>query len=116
MRILRPGIFAAGILALGMAGCNSAPPSANVPAPTAYRVPGVTPQGFSMPQGEGCAADIARFEAILGNDLNAGHVSQSVFNQIKLELAPARTACAAGRDGEARTLVVASRKRHGYPF
>ena len=115
MSIDRAHLLLAGLAALLLAGCNSTPPSANVPSASAYRVAGVTPPGFSMPQGEGCAADIARFEAILGNDLNAGHVSQPVFNQIKLELAPARSACAAGRDGEARGLVVASRKRHGYP-
>lgn len=107
-------IMVSGLAALLLAGCNSAP-SGNVPGASAYRVPGVTPAGFVLPQGEGCAAEVARFEAILRNDLNSGHVAQSVYNRIKVELAPARSACAAGRDAEARGLVAASRKRHGYP-
>ncbi len=44
-----------------------------------------------------------------------GHVAQSVYNQIKREIAAAETTCAAGHDAEAKSMVVASQKRHGYP-
>ena len=44
-----------------------------------------------------------------------GHVATSVYNQIKAEIAAAERECAAGHDARARALIVASKKRHGYP-
>jgi len=44
-----------------------------------------------------------------------GHVAQSVYNQIKRETDAAQTVCAAGRDAEAKAMIAASEKRHGYP-
>ena len=43
-----------------------------------------------------------------------GHVVQSVYNQIKREMDAASTVCAAGRDAEAKSVVAASQRRHGY--
>jgi hypothetical protein len=44
-----------------------------------------------------------------------GHVVQSVYNQIKKEMASAESVCAAGRDAEAKAMIAASQRRHGYP-
>jgi hypothetical protein len=44
-----------------------------------------------------------------------GHVAQSVYDQIRGEIAAADKACASGADAQARALIVASRRRHGYP-
>ena len=103
--------------ALLVAGCNTtqtaAPPAAPA-AQTAAPSP-VTPAGFKLPEGAGCSGDVARYRAIQDNDLKTGHVNKSVYDQIQGEIAQAEAACAAGRDGEARGLISASRKRHGYP-
>jgi hypothetical protein len=44
-----------------------------------------------------------------------GHVVQSVYNRIKRETDAASKVCAAGRDAEAKSMVVASQRRQGYP-
>jgi hypothetical protein len=75
----------------------------------------VTPPGFQLPSGGACTNEIARYRAIQENDLAMGHVAQSVYNQIKNEIATAEKQCTAGHDAQARALIVASKKRHGYP-
>ena len=76
----------------------------------------VTPPGFELPAGGDCQAEIARYRAIQTNDLAMGHVAQSVYNQIKKEIAAAERECSAGHDASARAMIVASKKRHGYPI
>ena len=68
-----------------------------------------------MPAGEGCAAVIGRYDAVLKADWESGNVAERVYNQIQKELEPVRTACQAGRDAEARAMVTANKNRHGYP-
>ena len=109
-------------LVLVLAACNSAgpplqPAASSAPASSAYaNLPaGVSPPGFRLPEGTGCAGSVARYDALMDNDLNSGHVSQSVYTKIKGEIAQASSACQAGRDGEAVGLIRASRSRHGYP-
>lgn len=75
----------------------------------------VTPPGFELPKGGDCNAEIARYRAIQQNDLAMGHVAQSVYNQIKGEISAAEKVCAAGKDAQARSMIVASKRRHGYP-
>lgn len=119
MRIL-PALFALA-LPLAAAGCNSAgtpaPASSAAPPSSAYAgLPaGVSPPGFRLPSGSGCAVAVARWQAIQDNDLNSGHVSQSVYDQIGKEIAQANAACEAGKDAEAVAMIRASRTRHGYP-
>ena len=97
-----------------LAACNSSAldPQAAAPAPASIDV---TPQNFQMPSGEGCAGDIARYRAIQDNDLAMGHVAQSVYNQIKKEIAVAEQQCSEGHEAQARATILASRQRHGYP-
>lgn len=110
-------------LCFALAACNSAGPApgpiAAAPAPgaSAYaNLPaGVSPPGFRLPEGSGCSGAVARYQAMMDNDLNSGHVSQSVYDRIKVEIGQASAACQAGRDGEAEAMVRASRSRHGYP-
>lgn len=116
MTALRLAFVAAS--ALTLAACNAttqAPAPQSAVSSNAQRTSGVTPDGFRLPQGAGCAGEVARFQAIQDNDLATGHVSQSVYDRIKGEIAQADAACSAGRDAEARSLIAASRKRHGYP-
>jgi hypothetical protein len=108
-----PVLFAASAL-IALAGCNSSAPPPVASAPQ-QPVSGVTPTSFRLPGGAGCSGDVANWQAIQDNDLQTGHVTQSVYDQIKGEIAQAAAACSAGRDAEARAMVRASKMRHGYP-
>jgi len=103
-------------LPLALAACNAPreTPQAQAPAMGAP-APGVTPQGFRLPEGAGCAGEVARWRAIQDNDLATGHVSRAVYDRIQQDIAAAQAACAAGREAEASALVRASRARNGYP-
>jgi hypothetical protein len=102
------------LAALSLAACDAStpPPQAAAPAPATTDV---TPDDFKMPTAEGCAGDVARYRAIMDNDLSMGHVAKSVYNQIEKEIGEADSQCAAGHEAQARATIVASRKRHGYP-
>jgi hypothetical protein len=104
-------ILAAALSAALLAGCNASGPP---PAPPAPASTSVTPSNFSMPTGSGCAGDIARYRAVVDNDLTMGHVAQSVYNQIAKEIAAAQDACSAGKDAQAQAMIAASQQRHGY--
>jgi hypothetical protein len=120
-------IAALAIVAVLVAGCNSTPapnvaamqpasqPPMQSPLQQTGAAPGVTPTNFRLPEGTGCAGDVARWRAIQDNDLNTGHVSRSVYDRIKVDIDSAAAACAAGRSGEASAMVRASRLRNGYP-
>lgn len=122
-----PPFLAAVTLAVALpglvAGCNST--GASAPQPVASTAPpssayaglpaGVSPPGFTLPSGSGCSVAVARWQAIQDNDLNSGHVSQTVYDQIGKEIAQAGAACQAGRGAEAESLIRTSRTRHGYP-
>jgi hypothetical protein len=100
--------------ALVLAACSDTGPAPQAAAP-APATTDVTPDNFRMPSGEGCAGDVARYRAIMDNDLSMGHVVKSVYNQIEKEIAEADAQCSAGHEAQARATIVASRKRHGYP-
>ena len=102
------------LAALSLAACDASAPAPQAAAP-APATTDVTPDNFTMPSGEGCAGDVARYRAIMANDLSMGHVAKSVYNQIVKEIAEADSQCAAGHEAQARAMIVASRKRHGYP-
>ena len=110
---MKPALLAA-LAALTLAGCNSAgmAPAAPPPAPGSLVV---APSNFQMPQGTGCAADVARYRAVQDDDLAMGQIKRSVYDQIHGEIAAAAQACSEGHDEEARGMILASRKRHGYP-
>jgi hypothetical protein len=109
------------VLCATLSACNTSqapgPVASGPPAASAYaNLPaGVSPPGFRLPEGSGCAGSVARYSAIMDNDLNSGHTSQSVYDRIKSEIAQASTACSAGREAEAEGLIRASKARHGYP-
>jgi hypothetical protein len=106
-----PALMLAASFAL--AACNAPAPQASTPpAPGSVAV---TPPGFQLPEGADCSAKIARYRAVQDNDLSMGHVVQSVYHQIKRETDAASKVCAAGRDGDAKAIIAASERRHGYP-
>lgn len=111
MRFLPLAVPAVAVVFL--AGCNAPRQTGAVVDPV-----GPAQQGAAiaaMPAGSGCGAAIARYHSVMENDLKTGHVNQSVYNQIQGEISEAETACAAGQDGRALSLVRASKSRHGYP-
>jgi hypothetical protein len=100
------------ILALTLAAAS--PLRAQTPDPS-YATQAFTPQGFRLPEGQGCSADVARWQAIQDNDYRGGNIGLPVYRRIHQEIAQAAAACQAGHDAQASALVRASRARHGYP-
>ena len=97
---------------LALAGCNAPAPAPQSAAPGSLTV---TPENFKLPEGGGCAGDVARYRAITDNDLAMGHVAQSVYDAIEKEIGESERVCSSGREAEARAMILALRKRHGYP-
>lgn len=100
-------------LALLLAACTatSGPP----PAPTPSSAPpGVTPSTFVLPTGTGCAGEVARFQAVMDNDIATGHTTRSVYDRVSAEIAQARATCAAGSEGAAIAQINATKARFGY--
>ncbi len=101
---------------LALAACQQttaqAPVAVAAPQPTGSNI---TPAGFRLPEGGGCANDIARFRAIQANDLETGHVNRKVYDQIAGELNQASAQCSAGNDGAARGALAGVKRRYGYP-
>lgn len=98
-----------GLAALELVGCNASRPAQPAIDP-------VSPsRGVALPEGSGCSAAIARYSAVMENDLKMGHVNQSVYSEVQGEIGEASKACAAGEDGRAVSLIRASKARHGYP-
>lgn len=100
MKIVTPALLLTATLAL--AACNQ---TASAPAGTSMAA------GSS---GTGCKGEIARYRAVISNDLATGHVNQSVYTRVDREITQAEAACAAGRDAEAVRMVNATKARHGY--
>lgn len=101
------------LIGLVLGACT--PTASTRPAPPPGAVAGVTPSTFAMPSGSGCASEIARFRAVLRNDLETGHVGQGVYDRAGTELSRGEAACAAGRDGEGRSILASTKARFGYP-
>lgn len=97
------------VAVLLLAGCNeTARPVASAPPPP----PG--PALAGLPPGAPCSNAIGAYQAVVKHDSDTGNVNESVYHQIEDEIARAAGACSAGRDGEARSLLQASKERHGY--
>ncbi|WP_159731709.1 hypothetical protein [Methylosinus sp. Ce-a6] len=107
-------LFSAAFAILSLAACNATRPAAIAEAP-AIATRNTAPVDFRPPEGSGCAGAIARYRAIMDNDLAMGHVNQGVYATIRSEIDAAAAACSAGRNAEAVALIRASKARHGYP-
>ncbi|MBM3574123.1 MAG: hypothetical protein ACKOPH_11635 [Methylocystis sp.] len=91
-----------------LAACNATPPAPVAPTLTSAAA-------SNLPSGSSCAAAITKYRAVMENDLSMGHVNKTVYAQIMGEISQAETACGAGEDVRAVSLVRASKSRHGYP-
>lgn len=101
-------------LALPLLACQQTTP-AKVSVERLNTPSGVTSSNFKLPQGAGCSGEIARYKAVVDNDLITGHVNQSVHDRIIDDLSPAQASCTAGREGEALASIKAVKTRFGYP-
>lgn len=101
------------VAAIALGGCNL---TADAPAPkVAAAAPGpAQPNWPPLPEGAPCTADLKRYQAVLDADVGTGNVNRSVYEKIQAELVPVAQACAAGREAEARSLILSSKARHGY--
>lgn len=116
-RLLRDSRAIAILAALiALPACQTAStPEPQVAARQEQRGVTPTPYTFRLPEGTGCSADIARFRAIMRNDMETGHTTKSVFDQIEAEMQRADGMCASGNSGGASAHVRATRVRFGYP-
>jgi hypothetical protein len=95
-----------------ISGCNSA----RAPQTVARAEPAAAaPNAANLPENAGCSGAIARYRAIMDNDLSMGHVNRGVYDRIQTEIGEAAAACSQGQDARAAALVKASKARHGYP-
>lgn len=106
----RPLPIALVLTVATLAGCN-----ARAPGAVATSAPAPARSGAAAPEGPGCAAALARYRSVIENDLSMGHVNRGVYDQIQREIGEAQSACAAGQDGRALSLLQSSKSRHGYP-
>jgi hypothetical protein len=98
--------------AVALSACTTSSPP---PAPDAASAPaGVTPSSFALPSGTGCAGEVARFQAVMDNDLATGHTTAGVHARVSAEIATARATCAAGNEGAAIAQVNGTKSRFGY--
>lgn len=114
--MLPRAFFLSALLATSVLSLGACQTTAEAPAPKPEpRGVSITPSTFKLPEGTGCSGDVARFRAIQANDLETGHTTQSVYNQIEAEMKKAEALCAAGNSGGASAHVRATKSRFGYP-
>jgi hypothetical protein len=102
------------LVMVALAACQST--GSEPPAATPeLRGVSITPSNFRLPEGGGCNGDVARFRAIMRNDIETGHTTQSVYDQIEAEMKKADQLCAGGNSGAASAHVRATKSRFGYP-
>lgn len=102
---------------LVLSGCTTtqSPPAATVAPKQEPRGVSITPAGFRLPEGTGCSGDVARFRAIMANDMETGHTTKPVFDLIETEMKRADAMCSAGQAGAASAHVRSTKSRFGYP-
>lgn len=101
------------LAALGaLEACNAAAPP---PVSVATLPPPPDRSVVRLPEGSACAGAVARYRAVIDNDLAMGHVNRSVYDQMQGEIASAATACEQGQDVRSMGMIRASKSRHGYP-
>ncbi len=103
-----PTIRLATLLAATLlAGCQQKAAAPSVAA--------LAPAPLVLPQGAGCGPAIGRTQAVVDSDVATGNLNKPVGDRFSADLARASAACAAGRDGEALSLLAAAKSRYGYP-
>ncbi len=98
-----------------LAACQqTTPQSTPVMIAPSQPVSGVTPSSFRLPDGAGCVGDVARYRAVMDNDLATGHVSASVHGRVIAEINEADNVCRSGQDAQASRMIRATQVKFGY--
>jgi hypothetical protein len=103
------------VFSLSLAACQT---TSEAPAAAPKQEPrgvSITPTNFRLPEGSGCSGDVARFRAIMANDLETGHTTKLVYDQIEAEMKRADAMCQSGNAGGASAHVRSTKSRFGYP-
>lgn len=108
-------LFMTAALGLALAGCQTQMAAAPPAPPPEQAAPGVTPSTFHMPTGSGCSGEIARFQAVLDNDVAIGHTTKPVHDRATADLDRARATCSTGGEGPALAQLHAVKTKFGYP-
>lgn len=109
-----PMLALAATVVLG--GCNQTSAPQPVPVqPSGVGVSPVTPSSFRLPGGEGCAGELARFRAVMDNDLSTGHTTASVHKRVTDEISGHDARCSAGDQAGALAGLRGTKTRFGYP-
>lgn len=85
------------LLSSTLAGCASAPPPAPLP-----------------PAGPPCGPLIAEFQDQLRQDVESGRMARDVYGRATSDTRQAADACAAGREVQARSILIATKRNYGY--
>ena len=67
------------------------------------------------PTASGCAGALANFQRVINSDKLTGNLNESVYGRMNSDLAPAKSACASGRDADAMRSLSGVRAKYGYP-
>ena len=113
--LFTPSLLAAALLALGACQTASEAPTPAAAPKSEPRGVSITPSNFKLPEGAGCTGDVARFRAIMANDLETGHTTKKVYDEIEGEMKKAEAICASGNSGGASAHVRSTKSRYGYP-
>ncbi|MGN6095568.1 MAG: hypothetical protein ACTHP8_04955 [Bosea sp. (in: a-proteobacteria)] len=108
-------ILATAFAGLLLGACQTASVATPPAPPPEKAYPGVTPSTFHMPTGAGCSGEIARFQAVLDNDVAIGHTTKGVHDRATADLDRARATCSAGNEAAALGQLHAVKARFGYP-
>ena len=98
--------------ALLLAGCNT---SSTAAGPSSFASSEFTPHGYALPHGKGCNVRVARYRAVIDNDVHIGQVNKQVSKTIYHEIDNAARVCASGNDAKAQAMIRASEVKYGYP-
>jgi hypothetical protein len=101
------------LLSAGLVSASGCTQTASVPPTPSIIGPTVAPT-LQAAATAGCSGEIARYRAVMANDLATGHVNKAVHARISAEIDQASAACAAGRDADAVRMVNAAKARYGY--
>jgi hypothetical protein len=98
---------------VALAACNR---SAGSPPPQAAAATSgaASPNWPALPEGASCTEKLNSYQKVLTADVKTGNVARSVYDAIEGDLMRAADACAAGKDGEALSIIRATQVKHGY--
>ncbi|TDR85177.1 hypothetical protein [Enterovirga rhinocerotis] len=75
---------------------------------------GSAPQASLPAAGPDCAALIADFQDLLRRDVDSGNLKRDVYGRATADTQQAEQACQAGRQVQARSILIATKRNYGY--